>query len=88
MANPKTDEQPYNNDGTIEEVAQFMEDNGYTYPSLMDTTGDTLLQYYVTSFPTSFFIDREGRVIGYMVGTLSREIMEDVITQALEESAE
>lgn len=88
VANPKTDEQPYNNDGTIEEVAQFMEDNGYTYPSLMDTTGDTLLQYYVTSFPTSFFIDREGRVIGYMVGTLSREIMEDVITQALEESAE
>lgn len=88
VANPKTEDNPNNNDKTIEEVSQFMEDNGYTYPTLMDTTGDVLLEYYVTAFPTTFMIDREGRVIGYASGALSKDIMKNIITQALSESAE
>lgn len=88
VANPKTEDNPNNNDKTIEEVSQFMEDNGYTYPTLMDTTGDVLLEYYITAFPTTFMIDREGRVIGYASGALSKDIMKNIITQALSESAE
>ena len=45
VANPKTKDNPNNNDKTIEEVTKFMEDNGYSYPALMDTTGDVLLQH-------------------------------------------
>lgn len=88
VANPKTEDNPNNNDKTIEEVSQFMEDNGYTFPALMDTTGDVLLQYYITAFPTTFMIDREGRVIGYASGALTKDIMKNIITQALSESAE
>ncbi len=88
VANPKTEDNPNNNDKTIEEVSQFMEDNGYTFPALMDTTGDVLLQYYITAFPTTFMIDREGRVIGYANGALTKDIMKNIITQALAESAE
>ena len=54
----------------------------------MDTTGDVLLQYYITAFPTTFMIDREGRVIGYASGALTKDIMKNIITQALSESAE
>ena len=88
VANPKTKDNPNNNDKTIEEVTKFMEDNGYSYPALMDTTGDVLLQYYITAFPTTFMIDREGRVIGYASGALTKDIMKNIITQALSESAE
>ncbi len=49
----------------------------------MDTTGDVLLQYYITAFPTTFMIDREGRVIGYASGALTKDIMKNIITQAL-----
>lgn len=88
VANPKTKDNPNNNDKTIEEVTKFMEDNGYSYPALMDTTGDVLLQYYITAFPTTFMIDREGRVISYANGALTKDIMKNIITQALSESAE
>ena len=88
VANPKKKDNPNNNDKTIEEVTKFMEDNGYSYPALMDTTGDVLLQYYITAFPTTFMIDREGRVIGYANGALTKDIMKNIITQALSESAE
>ena len=33
-------------------------------------------------------IDREGRVIGYANGALTKDIMKNIITQALSESAE
>ena len=54
VANPKTDEVPYNQDGTIEEVTQFLSDNGYTYPVVMDTTGEIFAYYGVTAFPNTF----------------------------------
>ena len=72
---------------TIEEVTKFMEDNGYSYPALMDTTGDVLLQYYITAFPTTFMIDREGRVIGY-ASARTKDIMKNIITQALSVKAQ
>lgn len=86
VANPKTEENPNNGDGTVEEVSKFMEDNGYTYPVAMDTTGDVLRDYYISAFPTTFMIDREGKVIGYATGTLSKDIMDDIIGQALSDN--
>ncbi len=85
VANPKTVDNPNNSDVSIEEVTKFMEDNGYTYPVLMDTTGDSLVEYYITAFPTTFIIDREGRVAGYASGMLTKDIMKNIITEALED---
>lgn len=88
VANPKTEDNPQNNEKTIEGVTAFMKENGYTYPVPMDTTGDVLVQYYISAFPTTFMIDRQGRVIGYATGTLTKDIMENIISQALAESTE
>lgn len=65
-----------------EGVAQFLEQNGYTYPVLMDEGGSLQLSYYITAFPTTFLIDPEGYVLGYLPGSMTRSIMEDVIAQA------
>ena len=41
-------------EGSVEEIAAFMEEKGYTYPVLMDTEGELFASYGIMSFPTSF----------------------------------
>ena len=43
-----------------EGIKKFLEDNGYTYPVVMDTTGEIFNAYGIFSFPTTFMIDRDG----------------------------
>lgn len=70
-------------DKTAQEIADFLEENGYDYPVLMDTTGELFMAYGVNSFPTTFMIDKEGNVFGYLTGTMSREIMDDIVNQTM-----
>ena len=83
VANPKTDEAPGNSDKTIPEITQFLTEGGYTYPTVMDTTGEIFAQYGISAFPTTFMIDRDGNVFGYVSGTLTGDIMDDIVEQTL-----
>lgn len=71
-------------EGTEEEIKAFLEENGYTYPVLMDTTGELFFSYGIQAFPTTFMIDRDGKVFGYISGQLTMEMMEDIIRQTME----
>lgn len=71
-------------EGTLEDVASFLEENGYTYPVLMDTEGAQFTAYGVYSLPTTFMIDKDGNVFGYVSGQLTEEIMLDIIRQTME----
>ena len=62
ITNPSTDEYPNNSDGSIEEVKDFIDDNGYTFPTLFDETGEILSYFGVSAFPTTFMIDKEGNI--------------------------
>lgn len=84
VASPKTKENPNTAEGTAEEVAQFLADNGYTYPVAMDVTGEVTMTYGITALPTTFMIDREGNVFGYVNGALTREIMDSIVRQTME----
>lgn len=84
VANPKTDDHPNNQDETQEKVAGFLSENGYTYPVAMDTTGDVFSAYGISSFPTTFMIDKEGNVYGYVSGAITADIMESIVTQTME----
>ncbi len=66
-----------------EEIAAFLEENGYTYPVLMDTEWELFGQYGIYSFPTTFMIDREGNVYGYLSGQMTYEIMESIVSQTI-----
>lgn len=70
-------------EGTREEIAGFMEENGYTYPVLMDETGELFSQYGISAFPTTFMIDRDGNVYGYVPGQMTEDIMRSIIDQTL-----
>lgn len=70
-------------EGSREEITAFMEENGYTYPVLMDESGEMFDFYGITAFPTTFMIDREGNVYGYVSGQLTEDIMRSIIDQTL-----
>ncbi len=72
------------NETSQEGIAAFLEENGYTYPVLMDTDGSLFEEYGIYSFPTTFMIDREGNVFGYASGMLSYDMMKDIVAQTLE----
>ena len=84
VANPRTGDSPGNADVPQEEVEAFLSSNGYTYPVLMDTTGEVFRNYLVSAFPTTFMIDRQGNVYGYISGMLTADIMENIVRQTLE----
>ncbi len=67
-----------------EGIQAFLEENGYTYPVLMDTTGELFYTYGIQSFPTTFMIDRDGNVFGYISGQLTMDMMESIIRQTME----
>ena len=52
----------------IDGIKAFLEENGYTYPVLMDDGGYTFGAYRISSLPTTFMIDKEGNVFGYVQG--------------------
>lgn len=71
---------------SAEEIADFMTENGYTYPVLMDTSGEMFTQYGISAFPTTFMIDKDGNVYGYVPGQMTEDIMRSIIDQTLENS--
>lgn len=67
-----------------EEIIKFLEENGYTYPVVMDTTGEMFRAYGIYSFPTTFMIDRDGNVFGYASGQLNEDMIKSIIEQTME----
>lgn len=74
----------YGDEKDVEGVKEFLDENGYTYPVLMDEGASLMLPYYITAYPTTFIIDKEGYVLGYIPGSMTKDIMEAVISQARE----
>lgn len=62
-------------------IRSFLDENGYTYPVLMDYDGEVSDAYYIRSYPTTFMIDTRGNIYGYVPGAMTKEIMEEIIRQ-------
>lgn len=84
VAAPKSEDNPFNQETLdADGIADFLEEGGYTYPVLMDTTGDVLMNYGISAFPTTFMIDSDGNLFGYLQGSMTREIMDSIIDQTV-----
>ena len=84
VANPKTDKNPGNADVSQEEVRAFLEENAYTYPTVMDLDGSIFRTYGIQAFPTTFMIDKNGDLYGYVPGMLSKDMMKNIIQQTID----
>ena len=73
-------------EGDIAHITEFLDENGYTFPVLMDETGSLFYQFGITAFPTTFMITEDGKVFGYVSGGINREIMDDIVEQTMNHS--
>lgn len=71
-------------DQNEEGITSFLTKNGYTYPVLMDTDGAVFGSYGIYSYPTTFFINTDGKVFGYINGQMSQSILENAIQQTVD----
>ena len=66
---------------SAEEIQAFIEENDLSYPSLFDLDGSIFYQYGVRSFPTTYMIDVDGNVYGAARGSLTIDMIRDIIEQ-------
>ena len=71
-------------EGSAEDITAFLEENGYTYPTLMNEDASLFYSYGISSFPTTFMIDKNGNVYGYIMGAQSREVFDNIIQQTMD----
>ncbi|MGO0883682.1 cytochrome c biogenesis protein/redoxin [Clostridioides difficile] len=66
-------------EGSREHVINFLKDEGYTFPVVLDEDGELAYQYGINAFPTTFIIDKEGYVTQYIPGAMNKETMKSFI---------
>lgn len=60
-----------------DKVKSFIEENKYAFPVVLDIKQEAALQYGISAFPTSFFIDEEGYVYSGIRGAMSLDMMKE-----------
>jgi cytochrome c biogenesis protein CcmG/thiol:disulfide interchange protein DsbE len=66
------------------EARQFAERYGLSYPLVYDGPGETVGRYGVTGFPETWFVSRDGRLVGERVqGPVTEERLRENIEEAL-----
>lgn len=83
VANPSSDQYPNNADGSKDEIIAFLDENEFTFPVVFDETGDLLREYAIRAFPTTFLIDKDGNIYGYVAAMLTKDMMDSAISQTL-----
>jgi len=61
-------------------VEDYINRGGYTFPVLLDEDSELAKLYYISAFPTSYFINEEGLLVGTVPGMMTGERMEEIIT--------
>ena len=74
-------------EGSQQDIEAFLNENGYTYPVIMDPEGTLLQAYGITAFPTTYMIDPEGNIYGYMPGSMDQRMMEAIIRKTRDASS-
>jgi cytochrome c-type biogenesis protein len=72
-------------EGDREAIDAFIEEYGIDFPVLFDYEGTVFSDYNISSIPTTFLINTEGEILGYVPGGMTADMMSNVIKQALSE---
>lgn len=70
------------NEGSEEDIKEFLNQNKYNFPVIMDKDGALAYQYGISAFPTTFIIDKDGYVTQYVPGAMDKETMKSLIEGA------
>ncbi|MBQ8860862.1 MAG: TlpA family protein disulfide reductase [Ruminococcus sp.] len=61
------------------DAEKFIKEEGYTFPVYFDTDGIASYVYNATSLPMTIFIDKNGDIVTYANGSLSKEQLQQGI---------
>lgn len=61
-------------------VQNFIRNNGYNFPILLDVKGEVSRKYQVTGIPTSYFIDTAGYLDDGATGAIPLESMKEFVS--------
>lgn len=62
-------------DHSLDDARQFLENQGITYPNLIDRQGKVFVKYGLTGLPTSFWLDERGVIMGVWKGAMDEATM-------------
>lgn len=61
-----------------EDVLNWIADKKITFPIVFDDEGEAIKHYYLNGYPTTYVIDKEGYIVGY-VNALDEKMLEKII---------
>ena len=64
-------------------VRQYVQQGGYSWTFVLDTSGEVTGNYKVTAIPTSFFIDREGIIQAVNIGAMTKRAIENKLAETM-----
>ena len=56
---------------------EFIDEFEITFPNVRDPSRATALDYGATGMPETYFVDKDGRVVGHVIGVLSAQELDD-----------
>lgn len=60
----------------LSEVQSYVEEHGIEYPVLLDQEGDVYKYYGGDGFPALCFVNTDGQIIDYIIGSVSQDDIE------------
>lgn len=66
-------------EGSEEEIVNFLSENNYTFPVVMDFGGELVYKYDIVGFPSTFIINGDGEIVHKVVGAMNKESMQKLI---------
>ncbi|MEJ1354809.1 MAG: redoxin domain-containing protein [Candidatus Sedimenticola sp. (ex Thyasira tokunagai)] len=66
-----------------EVAVDFIKDLDLSYDILLDKSGEIAKAYSVSSLPSAFIINRKGELHTRIIGEVSAEVLEDIVTSLL-----
>ncbi len=65
------------------DVRRFVQQGGYSWTFVLDTTGEVTNSYGIIYIPTSFFLDKEGIIRAVTIGPMTKRAMEAKLATAM-----
>lgn len=60
-------------------VSEYIEEGGYDFDVVLDLEGEVARTYLVSAYPTTYFIEEDGTLIGRVAGMLEYDTMVEII---------
>jgi cytochrome c biogenesis protein CcmG, thiol:disulfide interchange protein DsbE len=66
---------------TVDKAKKYINDNNFSMTVLLDTEGRAANDYGITNIPTTFIIDKQGKIYDHIVGPTSKAVLLDYVSK-------